>query len=196
MTMRNEETVNEPPERSPGVRRPGEPSVPEAVHIEIVDRTRRLSSDTLGWLERQSARAIGLAVAACGCGCPGGEVRVCVLGDRAISELHGRTHGDPTPTDVLTFDLGAGTVGRGPLDVDIVVGLEVAERQAAERGHGVEQELLLYILHGTLHGLGHDDQGDAAYAAMHAEEDRILELLGVGATFARPAITVSRGGSA
>lgn len=85
-------------------------------------------------------------------------------------------------TDVLTFDLTE--PGQPDLDVDILVCVDEARRQGAARGHGVERELLLYIVHGVLHCLGHDDHDPSAAARMHAEEDRILEAVGVGPTYA------------
>ena len=42
-------------------------------------------------------------------------------------------------------------------------------------------------LHGVLHCTGFDDRDAAGAAAMHAEEDRILGAIGVGATFGRGA---------
>jgi probable rRNA maturation factor len=65
--------------------------------------------------------------------------------------------------------------------------VDEAGRQSAVRGHTVEQELLLYVVHGVLHCLGHDDHDPDAAARMHAEEDRVLAAVGVGVTYARGA---------
>ncbi len=91
-------------------------------------------------------------------------------------------------TDVLTFDMSseADSAGRPVLDVDIMACIDEAARQGKARGHTREQELLLYIVHGVLHCLGHDDHDEAAAAAMHAEEDRVLGAIGVGTTYAAP----------
>ncbi len=56
-------------------------------------------------------------------------------------------------------------------------------RQARQRGHSVERELLLYAVHGLLHCAGFDDHGTAAFDRMHAEEDRILRAIGIGPIF-------------
>ena len=98
--------------------------------------------------------------------------------------LHEQHCDIPGTTDVLTFDLRADLAA--PIDVDIVVCLDEAARQAASRGHDAIHELLLYVLHGVLHCAGYDDHDDDDYAAMHAEEDRILAAIGVGALFTRP----------
>lgn len=100
--------------------------------------------------------------------------------DARMAELHARFSGDPTTTDVLTF---AANAPGDPVDCDIAICVDEAERRAHERGNHPRGELLLYALHGLLHACGHDDREPAAHAAMHAEEDRILEAIGVGALF-------------
>ena len=53
-----------------------------------------------------------------------------------------------------------------------------AERVEAERGGEAHVELLLYLIHGALHLLGHDDGTAEEAAAMHAKEDEVLGVLG------------------
>src|SRR5262249_43410694 len=62
-----------------------------------------------------------------------GEVRGRVVGDAVMAGLHERHSGVVGTTDVLTFDLRP--MGLGPLDVDLVVCVDEAERQAGSRGH-------------------------------------------------------------
>lgn len=112
---------------------------------------------------------------------PTGEVRVRIVDDESMAAAHQQFSGVAGTTDVLTFDLSEG--GRTELDVDILVCRDEAARQAAARGHEAQRELLLYMIHGVLHCLGHDDHDEAAAARMHAEEDRVLEAIGVGRTF-------------
>lgn len=86
------------------------------------------------------------------------------------------------PTDVLTFEFEHrpdGSVDEG----EVVICLDEAGRQAGERGHRVEEELLLYALHGLLHLCGYDDREPQAHDAMHAREDELLEAVGVGRRF-------------
>lgn len=118
-----------------------------------------------------------------------GEVRVRVVGDDVMADLHLKHTGIAGTTDVLTFDLRdrVGNTPMGPLDVDIVICVDEAARQAASRGHSVEHELLLYVLHGVLHCLGHDDHDDAAFARMHTAEDAVLTAIGVGPVYANRA---------
>ncbi len=116
-----------------------------------------------------------------------GEVRVRIVRDAAMTDLHARTMDIPETTDVLTFDLLEGepeAERAGRIDADIVVCADEAARQANERGHGAERELLLYIVHGAMHCVpGYDDVTDDGAKAMHAMEDEILRAVGVGAVF-------------
>lgn len=114
-----------------------------------------------------------------------GDVAIRIVGDSTMTALHARHCGIETTTDVLTFDHRRDDA----IDVDIAVCVDEAARSAAARGHHLERELLLYIVHGLLHCIGYDDHEPADFAAMHAEEDRLLEAIGVGATFARDAET-------
>lgn len=158
---------------------PIQPAAPSTgPRVSITDATRRLSRADQDFLADCLARAIARLGAV-------GECRVQVIADAAMADAHETYGGVPGTTDVLTFDLTDGEgAGRGELDVDIMVCLDEAERQAIARGHEPRRELLLYAIHGVLHCLGHDDHDDDAFARMHAEEDRLMEWLGVGATFA------------
>ena len=135
-----------------------------------------------GWLDAK------LAEAAAAAGVAGGELNVLVVDDAAMASLHADFSGDPTPTDVLTFDLTETAAGPAAVvEGDIAVCRDVAARRAAERGHPVREELLLYAVHGLLHLLGEDDHDPAAFARMHAREDAILSAIGVGPRFAAAA---------
>lgn len=152
------------------------------MHIEVVDNTRSLPAPMKGWVRD---RALAAAEVVGGTGASG-EVRVRLIDDQEMAAAHARHCGDDSTTDVLTFDL-RGTVRRAAnltqLDTDVLICVDEAKRQAEERGHAVEREILLYVVHAMLHCLGYDDHEEPGYAAMHAEEDRVLEVIGVGRTF-------------
>lgn len=108
------------------------------------------------------------------------RITVSIIDDTEMSRLHKRHGGIDSSTDVLTFPMSD---AQAPIEADIAVGVDVARRVAGELGHRVEHELLLYALHGVLHCAGFDDHSEKDYLTMHAEEDRILRAIGVGAVF-------------
>lgn len=167
----------EAPQHGQHGRAAGGRSEESASSVELADPDGRLEPAARGWLEQHASAAMGLLNAR-------GEVRVRIVGDPEMSAAHEEFLGESGTTDVLTFDM---TPPDEPLDVDILICADEAARQAAPRGHAPQRELLLYIIHGLLHCLGHDDHDPADAARMHAEEDRILECLGVGATYSRRA---------
>jgi probable rRNA maturation factor len=105
------------------------------------------------------------------------------VNDGEMSRLHEAYLGIPRPTDVLTFELDHDKRGR-VLSGEVIVCLPEAKRQARQRGSFVENELVLYALHGMLHLSGFDDRTVAGYQAMHRKEDQILTRLGIGPVFA------------
>jgi probable rRNA maturation factor len=144
--------------------------------IEIADETKRLTEGEIDSLEARLLRALEHQA-------PGAshDIRVLIVGDQRMGEVHERHSGDPSTTDVLTFDLR--DEATGPLDVDLIVCLDEAERAARERGHTPLDELTLYALHGALHCLGYDDHDDASRDRMHEREDEILRAIGLGAIY-------------
>lgn len=117
------------------------------------------------------------------------DLTVVVVGDAMMSELHGRFCGIVGTTDALTFDMSeprsTGKNRGNGVEGEVYVCLDEARRRAAEIGHAVRRELLLYAVHGLLHLMGHDDHDPDGYRRMHAQEDRLLEAIGVGAAFAK-----------
>ncbi len=115
------------------------------------------------------------------------ELRVRLVADAEMREAHLAHLGHDTTTDVLTFNYGAAPANApdasGSLDADILVCVDEARRQAQARGLEPEREALLYIVHGLLHCLGHDDRDEASAALMHRKEDEVLRAIGVGSTF-------------
>jgi probable rRNA maturation factor len=66
---------------------------------------------------------------------------------------------------------------------DVVISIPTAQRQAAARGHSLETEVHVLLVHGMLHLLGYDHEGEGAEAqaqaaAMRAEEARVLAEMG------------------
>lgn len=123
-----------------------------------------------------------------------GELSIRIIGDEEMARAHETHKGVPGTTDVLTFDLSDnGDAPDAPdapdvLDADVLICFDEASRQGKARGHSAEQELLLYIVHGVLHCLGHDDHDQERARAMHDAEDDVLARIGVAVTYARPTL--------
>jgi len=100
---------------------------------------------------------------------------VVFVSDAELARLHAEHLGDPSPTDVMAFDLGA--EGGGPAG-EVYVSVERARAVARERDLAPEAELLLYVVHGCLHLCGHDDHAPRARARMRAAERAVLARLG------------------
>ena len=86
-----------------------------------------------------------------------GRTFTCLLtGDKELRRLNRQFLGHNYATDVLSFPSGEPI---GPLG-DIAISLERAKAQAAEHRHRIEEEVRILLLHGVLHLLGHDHEGD------------------------------------
>ena len=64
--------------------------------------------------------------------------------------------------------------GEGFLDGEVVVSAETALRTAPRFGWSAAEELLLYVIHGTLHLAGYDDATPEQQAAMRGRETEYL----------------------
>ena len=107
-----------------------------------------------------------------------GEIGVRITDDLSIHRINLDHLGHDYPTDVISFDYGSeGTTIEG----EMVVSAETAACRAADLGWPVEHELVLYIVHGTLHIAGLDDLSDSDRKQMRAAEQRVMLALGVEA---------------
>lgn len=144
-----------------------------------------------GWREAPDAidaiarRAVRVAWRSTGSGAREAEVSI-VLGDDAlVRRLNAAYRGHDKATNVLSFPAGGET---GPdiaprLLGDIVLAYETVAREAREQGKSVPDHAAHLCVHGLLHLLGHDHQGDADAVAMEALETAILAELGIADPF-------------
>jgi probable rRNA maturation factor len=105
-----------------------------------------------------------------------GSISLAIVDDATIHELNRRHLGHDYVTDVLSFVLES---GEGCLEGEVIASLETAARRAPEFGWTAAEELLLYIVHGALHLVGHDDQEPDARRAMRAAERKYLSRSGI-----------------
>lgn len=104
------------------------------------------------------------------------EISVAIVDDPTIAQIHEQYLGEPDPTDVLSFLLEKGD---RHLDGEIVVSADTAKTWATRVGWSPEHELLLYIVHGTLHLVGFDDQTQTERRKIRREEKAVLRNLGI-----------------
>ena len=107
------------------------------------------------------------------------ELSIALVDDEEIKALNGQWRGKPRPTDVLSFSLIEGDFAdfRGGLLGDVVISVETAAAQASERRRGLDDELTRLMVHGLLHLVGHDHEGDDEARVMAAEERRLRRAI-------------------
>lgn len=106
---------------------------------------------------------------------PQAELSILLVDEPAMEKLHIELMDEPGSTDVLSVpmdELTPGTPDRpttqGMLG-DIAVCPQVAQVQAVNAGHSLQDEMLLLTTHGILHLLGYD----------HAEPEEKEEMFGL-----------------
>jgi probable rRNA maturation factor len=105
-----------------------------------------------------------------------GMISVAIVDDPAIHELNRQYLQHDYPTDVLSFTLESAPPR---LVGEIIASIETAADMAAEAGWSAAEELVLYVVHGTLHLAGYEDNTPPAAAKMRAAELAVLRRLGI-----------------
>lgn len=107
------------------------------------------------------------------------ELSVLLCDDAVIWPLNRDYRFKDRPTDVLAFAQREGLAFPGAGDVlgDVVISVETAARQAAERGHDVAREVRILLVHGICHLLGYDHERDDEALVMEAKECEVLAAL-------------------
>lgn len=105
------------------------------------------------------------------------EISLAFVDNSTIGQLNKRYLGHDHPTDVLSFPLGE--PGSKIMAGELVIGAEVAQAEAANRGHDVQAELALYVIHGLLHLCGYDDQSKSGAKEMRDRELHYLRVVGL-----------------
>jgi len=101
---------------------------------------------------------------------------IAVVDDGTIHELNRRYLGHDYPTDVLSFPFERSA---NHLEGEVIVSAETAAAAAPRYGWSVEDELLLYVIHGTLHLLGYDDTTTEKRDLMRSRECHYLGRFGL-----------------
>ena len=92
------------------------------------------------------------------------SIEISIIDDKQIAKVHGEFMNAPSPTDVITFDYG-----------EILVSAETALSNSEEMQVSLENEILLYIIHGMLHLGGYLDGSNEEFKEMKSLQEMILD---------------------
>lgn len=137
--------------------------------IKIADQQQRLAFDRPRF--RQAVKAVLQ-----GEGISKAKICVAIVDDPQIHELNRRFLNHDEPTDVLSFALEQRS---GYVEGEIVVSADTAASRAVEFNWPPEDELLLYVVHGTLHLAGYDDKTPELRGEMRRRERHYLGEFGL-----------------
>ncbi len=104
------------------------------------------------------------------------EISLAIVDDSTIHALNRQYLNHDYPTDVLSFVLDQSD---GRLTGEVIVSADTAKASAPTYGWLAEDELLLYVIHGTLHLVGHEDASRAERAQMRRHEAIYLARFGL-----------------
>lgn len=111
------------------------------------------------------------------------------MDDEEIAEMNEQYRNKPRPTDVLSFAQSEGEEFPGMemafgvetrMLGDIVISVDTAVRQAAERHHSLQTEIEFLAVHGCLHLQGYDHQTSAQRRVMWKQQDEVIAVLQSG----------------
>lgn len=149
---------------------------PSTVRVSILNSTgTRVPAQRI----RQSVRTALLRS-----GISRGRVSILITDDTEQRRLNREFREIDASTDVLTFPAGpvpGSSFSGDPLLGDISISLPYAERQARQRGVGVDEEVCSLAIHGALHIAGFDDEAEDDQRAMQAEMAATAAELGLPA---------------
>lgn len=126
-----------------------------------------IDADRLTFAFQKSVEMLGLS--------PQTSAALKISDDASIRKLNKAYRGLDEATDVLSFEndfidleTGARFIG------DIVISIEKAQAQAAERGFSLQEELEMLLVHAVLHLNGYDHLEEADLEEMGNLQDEIL----------------------
>lgn len=154
-----------------------ESSIPTSARRDSLARIEISDEQQILWLDHRSLAAAIESVLR-GEAIGEADISLAIIDDRRMHELNARYLNHDEPTDVLSFLLDSRP---GYVEGEIIVSAETAIARAGEFGWSAADELLLYVIHGTLHLVGYDDHDPDDRAAMREQEKVYLELAGIAA---------------
>lgn len=107
-----------------------------------------------------------------------GEISIAIVNDPSMKTLNKQYLDHDYETDVLSFVMDADPATHR-LDGQLIVSAETAKRVADELDISMDDELLLYVIHGMLHLVGLRDQDPESATLMRSAEANYLARFGV-----------------
>ena len=114
------------------------------------------------------------------------ELSVRLTSDDEVRLLNAHWRNKDKPTNVLSFPMAeayeleqADEEGPGLLLGDVILAHGVCQREAADKSISIEDHAAHLVVHGTLHLLGYDHNGDKDADEMETREVRALARLGI-----------------
>ncbi len=107
-----------------------------------------------------------------------------ITDDAELQALNARFRGKDAPTDVLSFahlPFHEGKLKTATTDGylgDLAISIPRVRAQAAQFGHGEDDELMLMVVHGVLHLIGYDHERPKARQRMWRAQDAAFRQLG------------------
>jgi probable rRNA maturation factor len=136
----------------------------QSVNPELIFLVERAAQLTLEYLEISRSESLTILITT----------------DQKIQELNNQFRGTDAPTDVLAFPAGYPEPESGAIYLgDVVISYPRASTNASMRGHTVEEEIQLLVIHGVLHLAGHDHSEPQEKAQMWAAQASVLTELGI-----------------
>ncbi len=119
-----------------------------------------------------------------------GELTLVITDDDEMRQLNRQYRGVDKPTDVLSFGENAFDVQVSPDESaylgDVIISYPRAQAQAQSAGHTTSDELVLLVVHGVLHLLGHDHATKSEKRKMWAAQGAIVSEMGAQVAMAEP----------
>lgn len=113
---------------------------------------------------------------------PGSGISVVVASNEKVREMNAQYRSVDAVTDILSFPadpLPDEIEGEAPYLGDLIIAYPYTAHQAQEAGHSLEDELVLLVIHGTLHLLGYDHDNETNQDAMWRDQADALAAAGV-----------------
>jgi probable rRNA maturation factor len=145
------------------------PAASNSVVVEVANHHRRHAVQTKSLRE-----AVETVVAGEKCSCA--KISVVVVDDATIHNMNCEFLEHDEPTDVLSFLFESND---SYVEGEVVASADTAAKTARRFGWTRADELLLYVIHGTLHLFGYDDQSPTKQRKMRERERFYLKQFGL-----------------